>query len=485
MSAVKSLNVEQIENYLLDAMEKWNVPGLSIAIVKNGETVLAKGYGTREIDKNLPVDEHTLFSISGTTASFTASALALLISEGKMNWSDRLLDLLPNFRTGNDLVTNHATVIDALANRTCLAGELLSLFPHPDLSRTDILGRMKYIESANDFRSCWGINFHMTMAAGEIIPSLTGSSWDDFVSDRLFVPLGMTDSVTGPHLLSSITNVVTPHDRDALTVTPIPHPQTANIGPAVSIYSSAADMARWLKFQLSGGKVVGKIIIPESEIEMMRSSYVPANFSFPGISKNFIDQGLGLFISDNSMGYKVYSNGGDIDGMEAYHAFVPELDLGIAIMVNSIIAVPQPLIAWIIDRYSEAPYEDWVNTTLTASVEHSKLALSKVEDFRQLITDQSKKPSHDLNCYAGIYRHTLLGDLTVQATSEALSFKLGTDYKGDFFHANHNTFFIKATTHRYSRMLLNGPAQFRIDHRGRVDSLLVAGKEFQKNHAEE
>jgi len=105
MSAVKSLNVEQIENYLLDAMEKWNVPGLSIAIVKNGETVLAKGYGTREIDKNLPVDEHTLFSISGTTASFTASALALLISEGKMNWSDRLLDLLPNFRTGNDLVT--------------------------------------------------------------------------------------------------------------------------------------------------------------------------------------------------------------------------------------------------------------------------------------------------------------------------------------------------------------------------------------------
>ena len=339
---------------------------------------------------------------------------------------------------------------------------------------------MKHITSANDFRSRWGLNYHMNMAAGEIIPALTGTSWDDFVRERLFAPLGMNDSVTGPHLFADNTNVITPHDRDVLTVTPIPHPQTANIGPAVSIYSSAADMALWLKFQLNAGKVGDKIIIPEAEINAMRTSYVAANFPFPGISNNFINQGLGLFISDSSMGHKLYSNGGDIDGMEAYHAFVPELDLGIAIMINSIIAVPQGLIGWIIDRYTDAPHKDWVNDTLTASAERAEVSSANLEVTQRSITDHSKKPSHDLACYAGLYRHPLLGDLTVDAITGELSFTLGTSYKGNLLHANHDTFFIEVTTHRYSKLLFNGPAQFRLDQRGRVSSLFVMDREFQK-----
>ena len=480
MNPVTTLDKQNLENYVLNAMEKWNVPGLSIAIVKDGKTVLAKGYGTREIAKKLPVDEHTLFSISAATASFTASALALLVSEGKLNWNDRLIDLLPNFKTGNDLVTNHTTVIDALANRTCLPAEMLSFFPHPEQSRADILGGMKHISSANDFRSRWGLNFHMNMAAGEIIPALTGTSWDDFVRERLFAPLGMNDSVTGPHLFADNTNVITPHDRDVLTVTPIPHPQTANIGPAVSIYSSAADMALWLKFQLNAGKVGDKIIIPEAEINAMRTSYVAANFPFPGISNNFINQGLGLFISDSSMGHKLYSNGGDIDGMEAYHAFVPELDLGIAIMINSIIAVPQGLIGWIIDRYTDAPHKDWVNDTLTASAERAEVSSANLEVTQRSITDHSKKPSQNLSCYAGRYRHALLGELTVQITGGALSFTLGTSYKGDLLHANHDTFSIKSTGYRYSMHLLSGTAQFRLNQTGQVGSLFALGKEFQK-----
>ena len=476
-----SFNKEELESYIVTAMDKWEVPGLSITIVKDGETVISKGYGTCEVGKNIPVDENTLFALSCTTASFTAAALAILVAERKLSWNARLIDVLPGFRVASDLVTTHATVIDALANRTGLPLEPLLFFPHTNRSRKDIFDLMKYVEPAYDFRSQWGVDLLMNMAAGEIIPALTGVSWDDFIRDRLFEPIGMNDSITGPHLFGNNSNIVTPHDRYTGKATPVAHAQTSNVGPALSIYSSASDMAKWLAFQLNNGKVGGRIIIPESEISMIRKSHVAANFKFTGISNNFLNQGLGLFISDGSMGQKLYSNGGDIDGMEAYHAFIPELDLGIAIMINSVIALPQRLVAWIIDRYTDAPYKDWVNDTLPAYDENIREHLLEYDRNQKNITEPSKKTSQSIEAYAGLYRHPLLGDLKVRLVGGTLSFSLGESYRGDFLHANHDTFSISMHTSYYSKMMLGGPAQFRLDQTGKVTSLFVAGREFQKD----
>ena len=479
-SSKTSLNIGELESYILDAMQKWQVPGLSIAIVKGGKTVLSKGYGIRENGKDLLVDEHTLFALSGATVSFTASALAILVGEGKMDWNDRLIDLLPGFKTANDQVSNYATVIDALSNRTGLSTEPLSFFPHPDLNRQDLLAQMKHVQSVTDFRSQWGVDFLMNTAVGEIIPALTDTSWDDFVRDHLFEPIGMRDGVTGPHLFSDNVNVAMPHDRIAGKAVPVSHAQTSNIGPAISIYSSAEDMVKWLIFQLNNGKVGDKVIIPECEVNRMRSSYIAANFEIPGIAKNFINQGLGLYISDSSMGYKIYSNGGDIDGMEAYHAFVPELNLGIAVMVNAMIAMPQPLIGWIIDRYTDAPRKDWVNDSLPDYVNHIDSFFSGLETRRNAITDNSKKLSLAIELYAGLYRHPLLGDLEVQVSGGKLSFRFGTSYKGELLHTNNDTFFINAETSCLSKFYFSGPAQFRLDQVGRISSLFVVDREFQK-----
>lgn len=478
------IDLDALQNYILDGMEEWKVPGLSIAIVKDGNPVLVKGYGTREVGKDLPVDEHTLFSISATTNSFTASALAMLVGEGKVEWEDKLIDLLPNFKTGSDLVTQNATLLDAMSNRTGLAMEPLSIFPHPELSRDEILAGIKHIEPVSEFRTQWGVNFHMSLAAGEVIPACVGESWDDFIQERLFTPIGMVDSVTGPHLLSGCSNVVVPHDRDANHLVPIPHTQTSNIGPATSIYSSAADMARWLNFQLSEGKVGEKTIIPEEELSFMRSNHMPINMAFPGLSAHFVNQGLGLYISDSRMGYKLYGNGGDIDGMEAYHVFVPELNLGIAIMVNSIIAMPQCLIAWILDRYTGATHKNWLNDILSVAESENGSYFLSLETSRQAASDSSKPATFPISDYAGVYRHALLGDLTVEAIDGALSFTLGTSYTGNLHHANHDTFFIKVTSPRYSKLFFSGPAQFRLDFTGKLSSVFVADREFLKVSAE-
>ena len=477
---VLTLNQEELESYILEAMDRWKVPGLSIAIVKDGETVLAKGYGTCEVDKHQPVDEHTLFAISHGTTSFTASALAILVSEKKMAWNDRLIDLLPGFKTGSDLVTHHATVIDALANRTGLPGDPLSCLPHPNLSRTELLGKIKYIQPSSDFRSQWGGDYLLTVAAGEIIPELTSISWDYFVRDRLFAPVGMKDSITGPHLFGDNQNIATPHETEEGNVIPVRHAQTSNIGPAISMYSSAVDMARWLTFQLNNGKVGDEIIIPKEQMEVMRASHIAANFNFPGIAKNFLNQGLGLFISDSSMGYKLYSNGGGTEGTEAYHAFVPELNLGVAVMTNCGVALPQRLIPWIIDRYTGAPEKDWVNDILPVFEKQHETFFSDLAISREKITDHSKRPSQDIGSYTGLYQHPLLGDLVVELVSEKLTFTLGSSYLGNLIHANHDTFFIDVSTPHVGKFLFKGSAQFRLDPTGQISSLMVMDREFQK-----
>lgn len=469
-----ALDIGELENHILSTMDTYDVPGLCIAIVKDGATVLSKGYGTCEIGKDLPVNEHTLFAISGTTASFTAAALALLVAENTLQWTDRLIDVLPGFNTGSDYVTLHATVIDALANRSGLPAEELSFAPHPDLKRTDILAMMKHLTSPGTFRSQWGLSFHMTVAAGEIIPALTGISWDDFVQTRLFDPIGMKDSVTGPHLLATARSVATAHELVNGALTATEHGQTYAVGPATSIYSSAADMAKWLHLQLNNGKLGNKPLIREEDINTIRSSHMAANFAFPGISKHFLNQGLGLYISDSSSGHKLYSNGGDSAGMESYHAFLPELNLGVAIMSNSTEVIPQPLIAWIIDRFTNAPEVDWVPHFHF----DSNLALEAAQAHRQSITNATKAPSQPMASYQGHYHHPLLGRLQVEAVGSNLLFTLGTTYKGKLLHANNDTFYVKTDTPVLGQFLLSGPAQFRLDHSGDVSSVFILSKEF-------
>lgn len=476
-----ALNREELENYILAAMDHWDVPGLSIAIVKDGETVLAKGYGTREIGKNLPVDEHTLFSIASSTMSFTATALAILVDENQMDWNDRMVDLLPGFKTSSDIATNYTTVIDVLAHRTGLPPDSLSFYPNPDFSRAEILSRMKHIESTSEFRSQNSPSFQMYTAAGEAIPALTGISWDDFVSDRLFTPIGMADSITGPHLFGGNQNVATPHETVDGALISVPHANTSNIGPAISIYSSAADMAKWLSFQLNNGKVADNVIISEEQINTLRSSHNIANFEFPEVAKNFLNQGLGFLISDSSMGAcKLYSSGGNTEGTESYHAFAPELRLGVAVMVNSSKVIPQPLVAWIIDRYTQASDRDWINERTTIHDTEIESILSSIGDKQQEITDLSTKPSLAISSYAGLYKNPVVGDLKLQACAEALSFTLGTTYEGDLIHANHDTFFSRVKKPILGKFFFNGPAQFRLDGTGRVSNVFIAGKEFQK-----
>ena len=480
------LNLEQLEQYIEAAMDQWKIPGLSLAIVKDGQTVVSKGYGIREVGKDVPVDEHTLFPVTRATRLMTASALALLVDEGRLSWDDRLVDLLPGFKTGSELVNQHATLTDALASRIELdaLGEILAWGSRPGLSRRELLDTLKGISEPKAFRNRGGESYLLSLAAGEVIPAITGTSWDDFVQARLFDPLGMTDSITSPALLRDRDNVATPHDEAGGKRVAVDHAMTHNLGSALSVYSSAADMAKWLQCQLDGGKVGDQVLIPPAQIDAIRKVSMGGPAGLPGFVPDLMGRGLGvLAFTHHSSGCRVYGYGGDAEGFEAFYVFIPELNLGIAAMVNALHAIPQRLIPWIIDRYTCAPETDWM-ATLHALEERvvtgPRLTLDRL---RQQLTDPSCPSSLPLEAYVGVYQHPFLGDVTIRQEGESLAFILGEIYAGALPHANHNTFFREPVGQAFNQMLFRGPLRFNLSVEGDVESLTIDDRVFQKCQA--
>src|SRR5919205_331878 len=204
--------LKEIDDYAAKAGREWNVPGFSIAIVKDDRVVFAKGYGVRELGKPAPVDEHTLFAIGSSSKAFTAASIAMLVDEGKLKWDDPATKYLPGFQLYDPYTTRELTVRDLLTHRSGLErGDMLWYASAYD--RNEILRRIRYLKPTWSLRAHFGYQNIMFLAAGQIIPSITGKSWDDFVRERIFTPLGMTSSSTSIKALTSSDDVATPHTK--------------------------------------------------------------------------------------------------------------------------------------------------------------------------------------------------------------------------------------------------------------------------------
>jgi CubicO group peptidase (beta-lactamase class C family) len=248
-----------LDDYIQRAMKTFDVPGVAVAIVKDGQVVLAKGYGVSKLGESASVDAHTLFGIGSNTKAFTAASLGILVDEGKLTWDDRVVDHLPGFQMYDPYVTNEMTIRDLLTHRSGLglgAGDLL-FFPPSSYTRNDIIAKLRYIKPESSFRSKYAYDNLLYMVAGQIIPAVTGKQWKDFIRERIFATVGMSDSTTSVADLHSGGNFATPHSEVENKLQPIPAAQIDNVAPAGAINSSVSDMAKWMIVQLAGGQLSG------------------------------------------------------------------------------------------------------------------------------------------------------------------------------------------------------------------------------------
>ncbi len=458
-----------LDDYVNRALKDWEVPGVAIAVIKNDKVVLAKGYGVRKIGDPTPVDEKTLFAIGSASKAFTAASVALLVDEGKLKFDDQATRHLPGFQLFDPYVTREITVRDLLCHRSGLErGDLLWYGTTYD--RDEILRRVRHLKPSWSFRSNFGYQNIMYLAAGQVVSRVSGKSWDDFIRERIFRPLGMNASSTSIRDLKSSTNVAAPHAKLDKKVEAIAWRNIDNIAPAGSINSNVTDMAQWVRLQLGGGKYETKQLISSGSVKEMHQSHTiirqepPWTLLFPGA--HFLEYGLGWFLHDHH-GRKVVQHGGNIDGMSALVAMIPEEKLGVVVLTNMNGTLMTTAIAYkVFDLFLQAPAKDW-SAELLKVIKAQEGQAAAVEKKQADERAKNTRPSLAQDKYTGTYTNEMYGDARVTEEQGHLVVSYSAAITGDLEHWHYDTFQARMRDRQFGKVLVS----FAINAQGKTESL--------------
>jgi CubicO group peptidase (beta-lactamase class C family) len=437
---------DQLDDYVKDAMKKWQVPGLAMAVVKDGEVVLVRGYGVTKVGGSRPVDGETVFPLASITKNFTATALALLVEDGKVDWDDPVTKHLPNVRFSDDSRTEYLTIRDLLCHRTGLErGDLLPR--RGDVSRSDVIHRIRYLEPVAGFRSKWGYNNLMYILAGEVVSEVSGTAWEKFVTERLFKRLKMTSTYAlGDQVRSE--NRATSHglvDGKVVAVESLDRDDV--IAPAGSTRSSAQDMAQWLLACLGDGQDGTRLLKPEILREMQSLQMTIPVTGQRGknvYAARFYGSGLGWTVLDYR-GRKFCDHAGSAGTMMA---IMPEERIGVVVLTNVGWSNLSGMLMYdVFDAYLLGPEKAWDRSKwdFWMAVDPHPSAgrlrdLQEAESKRQ----EGTKPTLPLAALAGRYECDLYGDLVVSLEQGKLLITFGKNGPVATTHWEGNTFYARS-----------------------------------------
>jgi len=467
---------EKIEKYIGQAIQDWNIPGAAVCIVKDNKIILNKGFGVIDTDSKKKVDEHSLFAIASNTKAFTSAAVAKLVEEEKLNWDDKVRKYLPYFKLYDDYVSEEFTIRDLLCHRSGLAtfsGDLI--WYGTEYSREEIIRRAQYLEPVSSFRTEYGYQNIMFIAAGEVIAKASGMSWEDYIKKHFLEPLQMDRTVLSVNDLSKMKNVNSPHnDVDGNNI-PIDWVNWDNMGPAGSIISSVDDLSKWIKMQLNQGTWNDKEFFSKSSSNEMWSAQTSKKLSnfhrtnFP--SKHFSAYGLGWDLYDYH-GKLVVNHGGGYDGFISHTVLVPEENLGFVILTNNNTFFPWAMQYNILEEFlNPGDPMDFAAELLKFKIADEE---EKVKNEETIQSERIKntQPSFELAKYAGTYRSKIYGDVVLKSDGNTLGFEFIPTplFKGKLVHWHYDTFRLEWGK---QQMLPKGMAQFIMDAKGNITELKI------------
>lgn len=464
-----------LDAYVSQVMGAFEVPGLALAVVKDGKVVLAKGYGVRRLGEAAPVDGQTLFGIASNTKVFTALALGLLVEEGRIEWDAPVTRYLPWFQMWDPWVTRELTVRDLLVHRSGLglgAGDLL-WWPPSTYDRKEVARRLRYIRPATSFRSAYAYDNVLYLVAGELIEAVSGKPWEEFVNSRILAKAGMKGSFVRYGDAAKSENIAAPHARIEEKVRPIKPFASDLTNPAGGICSNAEDMARWLQVLLKQGLLSdGSRLYSQKTARELDTIVTPIPISDPpeplaALKPQFQGYGLGLGISDYR-GHKVIRHSGGLPGYVSYVLRVPDAGLGVAILTNQEAEDAYRAIAYrLIDHALHAPSTDWL-AALQKARDAERARNAETDRKTQAVRDTTSRPSLPLSGYAGTYRDDWYGDVTLSLEDGKLiiRFSRTPSLTGTLEHWQHDTFVARWTDRE---LRADAFVSFALDPDGKVE----------------
>ncbi|MEO8449477.1 MAG: serine hydrolase [Gemmatimonadota bacterium] len=420
----------------------WKVPGVAIAVVKNGQVVLLKGYGYKDVATKTPVTPQTKFAIGSVTKSFTVTGLAAQVKQGKLEWDKPVREYLPDFRMYDQMATDRMTTRDLVTHRSGLPRHDLMWGPG-GFSREDIFNRLRYLEPTHDFRSYWQYQNLMFMTAGYLSGKLNGTSWEQVVRDLVFKPLGMSTADVSVSELEKSSDHAYGYALTGQTATDsvvkVPYRNLDPIGPAGSINASAEDMAKYLTMHMQGGKFNGQEVIAAKDAREMQSPQMtmpkgppPATGEWGELSDE--SYGMGLFIN-NYRGHKLVHHGGNIDGFSAELNFLPNDSIGVVVLTNMNGTQTRDFIPYLVyDRLLGLPPIDWSKRFKERQAwQQTQQRQAQARD--SALRRSNTQPSHPLDDYVGVYNHPGYGDITISKDGNGLRMRLmGLDLALEHYH---------------------------------------------------
>jgi CubicO group peptidase (beta-lactamase class C family) len=405
---------DSLDTYIARALAQWQIPGVSVCVVKNGKVIWMKGYGVKEMGTNDKVDENTLFMIGSNTKAFTATALAMLQADKKLSLDDKVQKWLPGFKLYDPWVAKETIIRDLLCHRLgfeTFQGDFM--YFDSDLSAQEVFEKLAKVKPLYGFRSKWGYTNAAFGVAGEVVAKASGKSWAAFMKQQIFIPLGMNTTLALSKDIQSAPNKASAHTVVRGELKKIPYGRIDNISPAGSISSGVNDMSKWVLAQLNSGKLNDQQIIPASAIAQ---TWVPQSILGNGGTMfntgHFALYGLGWFLEEYN-GKKVVSHTGGVNGFVTSVTLVPEEKLGIVVLTNTDANnFYEALKMEIMDACLGLPYRNYSNL-LVKRYNDTEAVQQKQLKAKQDTIHTNPAPSLPLAVYTGTYKHNIYGTMAI------------------------------------------------------------------------
>jgi CubicO group peptidase (beta-lactamase class C family) len=455
--------IPDLDRLAAEAMADWKVPGLALAVVQDGRLTLTRAYGQRDTEANLPVTSATHFVICSITKSFTATAIALLHSEQRLDWTKPVRDYLPEFRLHDPVATERVTIQDLLCHRSGLPRHDWVHLPG-DRSPAELLAPLRHLELSRDIRATWQYNNLCYNAAGLLIERVSDQSYEAFIRSRLTDPLKMTVGFSLDDLETS-ENAARPYMIDVDTRLPglrLPIRTTA----AGAINTSVADLANWMRLHLCKGEFAGERLVPAA---MMNEVLVPR--VHVGASE-YAEFGHGHYClgyqSNSYRGDRLVWHGGGWNGWGNLMTLVPDHGIGVAVLTNRTVSqVPHTLTWYIIDWLRGREAVDW-RARFRKQRDEFIAHIEADKDARETSRHKDTTPAHALAAYGADYEHPAYGTMSVRERDGALQWSW-RGMAATLAHRHYETFQLPEATDRL--LPDNLPITFLTDRDGNIVSL--------------
>ncbi len=472
------LTSRQIDSVSEQTLRTFNVPGIAVAVVKDGKVIHAKGYGVRSIKNNQKVDENTLFGVASNTKAFTAAALGILVDEKKITWDTKVIDVIPEFKLYDPFVTSEFTVRDLLTHRSGLGLGAGDLMIWPDSSTVDkkqLIHNLRYLKPVSSFRTKYDYDNLLYIIAGEVVARVSGTTYEDFIEGRIIKPLGMDQTAASWYRLKDKSNVIDGHAPYEGKLLPVGLSFGEIANAAGGMYSSITDMSKWVITMINGGKYGNNLSQKLFSPAVHQELWTPQTIISGGNPASFSSYGLGWFLSNVNGQFQATHTGG-LSGIVTQVTILPEMKLGIIVLTNQQSgAAFNSITNSIKDGYLGIKGQNRIKTYNDNRLRREKEAEDIVAKVWTEInaTQKSATTKPELKNYYGIYKDAWFGDVVISEVNGKMHFRAKNSPKlrGDMTFYKGNTFIVKW----YDRSLdADAFVNFSLNTEGKADGFKIS-----------